>query len=264
MSFKKLILVGAVVGVGIFAIRGTKFFGHAKHEVSSLVDWVESNIPPEKEIARLRKEVSALDKDIRDVGSALAKETVEVKYLRKDAGKLKTQVVKEEENINARGQTISDATEKVSFGGRMISMNDAKEMLNAEVTRQLGRKKALKAMEMSLTARENVKVTLENQLDELKKKKIELSAEIDTVEADINVVKLHQMQSKYSFDSSRLSRIKESLQELKKNNDVAKEMLKLEPSIREEGTSSVEKMTVSDILDRLNEDKADSGKVTKN
>ena len=144
MSFKKLILVGAVVGVGVFALKGTKMFGHAKQEVTSLVEWAESSlVTPEKEISRLRKEVSALDKDIRNVGAALAKETVEVKYLREDSGKMKGLVTTEHEKIVARSEVISAATEKVAFGSRMISPTEAKEKLNADVQRQLSRKKTL-------------------------------------------------------------------------------------------------------------------------
>ena len=248
MSFKKLFLVGAIVGVGVFALKGTKMFGHAKQEVTSLVEWVESSlVTPEKEIARLRKEVSALDKDIRNVGAALAKETVEVKYLREDSGKMKGQVTTEHEKIVARSEVISAATEKVAFGSRMISATEAKEKLNADVQRQLSRKKTLDAMETSLVAREKVKEALERQLEELKKKKIELSADIDTIEAEFNMLKYKQMESKYSFDNSRLSKIKESIKDLRLKHDIAIEEMKLEPTIRTE-SPSVDTLTVDEII----------------
>lgn len=266
MSIKKLLLVGVVVGAGVFAFRHTKIASHAKSEVSNLVEWVESNVPPEKEIARLRKDVSALDKDIKNVGAALAKETVEVKYLREDAGKLKAQVGTEHDKIVARGQVISDATEKVAHGSRMISATEAKELLNGDVTRHLSRKKALAAMETSLGAKEKVKETLERQLDELKKKKIELAAEIDTIESEFNVLKLQQMESKYSFDDSRLSKIKKSLQELKKKHDIAVAELNLAPVINAENPSA-DTMSVDEILGRLGGDQAEKkaeGKISKN
>jgi hypothetical protein len=69
---KKLLLV-AVIGVAAFAaLRGTKFFGLAKQEIADAQTWLDSQIPVEKEIARLKKEVSALDKDRAKVADLLA------------------------------------------------------------------------------------------------------------------------------------------------------------------------------------------------
>lgn len=253
---KKLLIVGAVIGAVAFVAKGTKIAGHAKNEVASLVEWAESNIPPEKEIARLRKDVSALDKDIKNVGAALAKETVEVKYLKEDAGKLRTQVSAEHEKIVARGQVISDASEKVKFGGRTISATEAKELLRADVQRHVSKKKSLDAMEQSITAREKVKDALERQLDELKKKKIELAAEIDTIEAEFNMLKYQQMESKYSFDDSRLSNIKDSIRQLRRRHDEAVEMMKIAPIVRED-LPSVDGQTVDDILAPLTGEKTE-------
>ncbi|MFO0935830.1 MAG: hypothetical protein U0798_04845 [Gemmataceae bacterium] len=264
MSFKKLVLVGAIVGVGVFALKGTKMAGHAKQEMSNLVDWAESNmISPEKEIARLRKEVSALDKDIRDVGAALAKETVEVKYLREDTSKMKTVVANEHDKIVARGQAINESTQVGTNGGKMtVATRDQMVSLDADVKRHLSRKKAYDSMQASLAAREKVKVALENQLDELKKKKIELTSDIDTIEAEYNELKYKQMESKYSFDNSRLSKIKESIQKLKKDHDIAVETMNLEPTIQAE-RSNDHAMTVEGILSQLNGGETEGGKVSK-
>jgi chromosome segregation ATPase len=244
---KKLLIVGAVVGAVAFVAKGTKIAGHARNEVASLVEWAESNIPPEKEIARLRKDVSALDKDIKNVGAALAKETVEVKYLKEDAGKLRTQVSADEQKILARGQVLKEATEVKSNNGRTISVSVAMDQLRADVQRLKSKEKALDAMETSIVAREKVKEALERQLDELKKKKIELAADIDTIEAEFNMLKYKQMESKYSFDDSRLSKIKQSIQDLRKRHDIAVETMKIEPLVRED-LPSTEGQTVDDIL----------------
>ena len=69
---KKLLLV-AVIGVAAFAaLRGTKFFGLAKQEIAVAQTWLDSQVPVEKEIQRLRKEVVNLDKDRGKVGDLLA------------------------------------------------------------------------------------------------------------------------------------------------------------------------------------------------
>jgi peptidoglycan hydrolase CwlO-like protein len=264
---KKMLLVGAIVGAGFATLKGTKVFSHAKSEFSSLTEWVESKIPPEKEIARLRKEVSALDKDIKNVGALLAKETVEVKYMKEDADKLRSQVATEKERLQVRADTLSDATEKVKLGGRMVSPAEAKEALLADVQRAVGRKNSLAAMETSIAAKERVRESLERQLDELKKKKVEMAAEIDTVEAQFQMLKVQQMESKYQFDGTRLAGIKASLLELRKKHDMTVEELKLAPVVRSEEGGNAETMSIDEIMQKLNgpetpAPKAD-GKVSK-
>jgi DNA repair exonuclease SbcCD ATPase subunit len=263
---KKMLLVGAIVGCGFIALKGTKYAGLAKNEFSSLTEWVESKIPAEKEIARLRKEVSALDKDIKNVGALLAKETVEVKYMKEDAEKLRTQVATEKEKLQVRADAISDATEKVKLGGRMVSATEAKEALRNDVQRVVGRKNSLDAMEKSISAKERVRESLERQLDELKKKKIELSADIDTVEAQFQMLKVQQMESKYQFDDSRLANIKASLLELRKKHDMTVEELKLAPVVRGDDQPSVDTLSVDEIMEKLNGTDANGtsgGKVSK-
>lgn len=263
---KKILLVGAIIGVGVAAVKFTKFGGYARSEFSSLAEWVESKIPPEKEIARLRKEVSALDKDIKNVGALLAKETVDVKYMKEDAEKLRGQVATEKERLQVRAEAISDATEKVKLGGRMVSPTEAKDALLADVQRAVGRKNSLAAMETSIAAKERVRESLERQLDELKKKKVEMAAEIDTVEAQFQMLKVQQMESKYQFDDSRLAGIKASLLELRKKHDMTVEELKLAPVVRGEESATAEKMSVDEIMEKLNGNESGTksdGKVSK-
>lgn len=249
---KKMLLVGAIVGVGFATLKGTRVLSHAKSEFSELTEWVESKIPPEKEIARLRKEVSALDKDIKNVGALLAKETVEVKYMKEDAEKLRSQVATEKERLQVRADALSDATEKVKLGGRMVSPAEAKEALLADVQRAVGRKNSVAAMETSIAAKERVRESLERQLDELKKKKVEMAAEIDTVEAQFQMLKVQQMESKYQFDGTRLAGIKASLLELRKKHDMTVEELKLAPVVRSEERGNAETMSVDEIMQKLN------------
>ena len=57
-------------------------------------------------------------------------------------------------------------------------------------------------------SREKVKDGLEKQLEALKSQKSELTAAIDALEAEVTMVKLQQMESKYQTDNSRLAKIK--------------------------------------------------------
>ena len=60
----------------------------------------------------------------------------------------------------------------------------------------------------------------------MKVQKAELTAAVDAMEAELAVLKLQQMESKYQTDDSRMAKIKEDLRKLKTKVDVEREKLK--------------------------------------
>jgi hypothetical protein len=269
--FKKLLLV-AVIGVAAFAaLRGTKFFGLAKQEIAEAQSWLDSQIPVEKEIARLEKEVSSLDKDRSKVADLLAKEIVEVRYLRESTDELRTAVANEDDRLRAVAGEIKAATDpknptfKVKYGRTMVSVDEAKEMLKQDVARHVARKNSLDVQEKTLTARERNREYLEKQLDTLQRQKNEMATQIEAFKSEYKALQLAQMESKYQSDSTRLAGIKDSLRELKKKLEIEREKLKLAPRVAEETTGvSTSGQSVDDIIAPLdNGKKADTKKVSQ-
>jgi hypothetical protein len=60
---KKLILMAVVGGIAVAALKGTRVGSFVRSEVRSLREAAEEQVPPEREIARLRAEVRNLDQD---------------------------------------------------------------------------------------------------------------------------------------------------------------------------------------------------------
>jgi chromosome segregation ATPase len=248
---KKLLIAAVVVGAAVLVFKGTRLAGYAKEEIASLKHWVESKVPPEREIARLRKEVAALDKDIDAVKGKLAREIVECRYIKEDADKLRTRVDAEQARLIEVGDQIKAATEQVKYGTRTVNAALAKEMLKADVQRHMTSKKNLEGMEAGLASREKIKAILEAQLEELKAKKFELASAVDAAEVELKDLQLKQMESKYQFDDTRLAGIKESLRELQKNIAIKREELKMGPpaaDLSAPTTGSVSGDTVDEIL----------------
>jgi len=260
--FKKILIVAVVVGAAALVFKGTKVASLAKDEIASLRSWAESKIPAEKEIARLRKEVAALDKDIDAVKGKLARETVECRYIKEDSAKLRTKVDAEHIRLLTAGDEIKATTEQIKYGGRTVNAEKAKEMLREDVKRHMNQKKTLETMESNLASREKIKGILEAQLDELKSKKMELATVIDSIEVELKDLQLKQMESKYQLDDTRLARIKESITELRKKIDIKREELKLAPEGRDLPAPAQAGDTVDDILAPLAD--KDGAKVSKN
>lgn len=253
---KKLLVVAVVGGLAVVALRGTRLYSYARQGAEDVSAWVKDQIPPENEIKRLRSEVKQLDQDVLKIAEQLARENVEVRDLRQTVAELRAKQAEQKEILRARGAAIKNATENVSFGGRSLSVTQAKAELEEAVNRYATNQKTLAALEQTLASRERTRDALEKQLDTLKYQKKELAGAIDALEAEINLLKLQQMESKYQNDNTRLASIKESIREMRKTIDIKREQLRLAPTVHEEQStaSSTTSRSIDDILSILGKD----------
>jgi len=246
---KKMVILGVIGFVAVTALGGTKLASYIRSEINAARERAESNIPPEKEVARLRSELKLLDKDLVTVINELAKQRVAVKELQSDTDSLAVRQTKELEQLQVRGKAIESAEGHVTFGTRTVNIADAKVELEADVKRYTAAQKSLESMQALLANRIKVRDSLEKQLEAMKTQKAELTAAVDDMEAQLAALKLAQMESKYQTDDTRLAKIKEDLRKLKTKVDVEREKLKLMPAAMESTPASgAGTKSVSDIL----------------
>lgn len=245
---KKLVILGIVGFVAVTAVKGSKFGSYIRSELEALKERAESSVPPEREIARLRTEIQKLDKDILGVVNQLAKERVEVVNLKEKADELRARQSKDKELLGARAAAIKNATEQVVFGDRTLTVPAAKAELEEGVKRFTANQKSLAAMDSAVASRQKIKVTLEQQLEAMKNQKGELAAAIDSLDAELTALKLHQMESKYQTDDTRLGKIKEDIRTLKTKIEIEKEKLKLLPTVLDTPQKATSNKSVEDIM----------------
>jgi hypothetical protein len=108
-------------------------------------------------------------------------------------------------------------------------------------------------MNATLATRIKIRDSLERQLETLKNQEKELVTAIDGLEAELNNLKLQQMESKYQTDDTRLAKIKEDMRKLKTRVDVEREKLKLLPAAMEPTPApQTSNESLDDILAPLN------------
>jgi chromosome segregation ATPase len=248
---KKMVILGVIGFVAVTALGGTKLASYIRSEIREARERAESNIPPEKEIQRLRNEIKLLDKDILAVVNELAKQRVGVNDLQTQTEELAAKQSKDKEILTARIDALEKAEGHVTFGNRTIAIADAKVELDAATKRYATNQKSLDSLQALLANRIKVRDALEKQLETMKIQKGELTAAVDDMEAQLAALKLQQMESKYQTDDTRLAKIKEDLRKLKTKMDVEKEKLKLMPVVSEP-TPAANTPSTDDLRSRLN------------
>jgi chromosome segregation ATPase len=256
---KKMVILGVIGFVAVTALGGTKLASYIRSEIREARERAESNIPPEKEIQRLRNEIKLLDKDILAVVNELAKQRVGVNDLQTQTEELAAKQSKDKEILTARIDALEKVAQAdqpvpvshVTFGNRTLAIADAKVELDAATKRYATNQKSLDSLQALLANRIKVRDALEKQLETMKIQKGELTAAVDDMEAQLAALKLQQMESKYQTDDTRLAKIKEDLRKLKTNMDVEKEKLKLMPVVSEP-TPAANTPSTDDLRSRLN------------
>src|SRR5262245_51716245 len=162
---KKMIVLAVIGFVAVAALGGTKLGSYIRSEIRAARERAEDNIPPEKEIGRLRNEVKLLDKDIMNVVNQLAKERVAVNELKEKVDELAAKQEQDKALLTARGEAIKKAQGQVTFGTRTLTIDEANAELAVGVKRWEANQKSLDNLHVTLANRIKVRDAMEKQLE---------------------------------------------------------------------------------------------------
>lgn len=265
---KKLIVVAVVGGLAVAALGKSRIGSYIRTEIKSLRAQAEEHIPPEKEIARLRDEVSLIDKDIKKV----VKEQVAKEQERDELVARKKALDKNlpgmRDRLMARAAVVESAEERskagekgatVVFaeGDRPISLRDAKIKLEVWVNELASAEKEAAHLDAKIASLNRIILKLDAQQSAMKKAKSDLDAAIDELQEDVLALQIQQMESKYQTDDTRVSRIKESIEKQRKRIDLQKrELAKLQGTGDEAAGKSVKEIMAPVTVPVKSEDAA--------
>jgi len=233
---KKLIVVAVVGGLAVAAFKGTKWASYVRTEVKSWRQAAEDAVPPETEIARLRGEVKMLDEDTIKIVKQLARLQSDQADLVARQKDLDTRKVALTDKLRKHEAAVRAAEEKaksgeanvlVSFGDHQVSLANGKQRLKDMVQAYADVEKELKHVRAKQDTQQRIIDKLEQQRLAMGRLKTDLDSAIDGLEAEVQEVKLQQMESAYQTDDTRVAQIKESITKAKKRLDVQRRELAL-------------------------------------
>jgi len=262
---KKMVILGVIGFVAVSALGGTKLASYIRSEIREARERAEANIPPEKELARLRSEIKELDRDIVKTIGQLAEQNVAVENLKtKNAEIAKNQEATLKslklrgEALKAREEAIRNAQGHVTFGNKTVNIADAtkeldadKKALEQDANSYKATQKLLETQQATLANRTKVRDSVKQNLEAMQAQKGDLTVAVEELAAQLEALKAEQTRSKYQTDDTRLAKIKEDIRNLKTKLDVEKEKNRLmqggaNPAVKSESTKSVD-----DILGSL-------------
>jgi chromosome segregation ATPase len=183
---------------------------------------------PEAQLAALRKEVAAFDKDITALTAELARETVAVKRLEEqfEASKLWHMGLPIAIDVLTKDIKAAEADGggKVVSGMRTMTVAEAKELL-AKMARSRDQfEKPYAALEATLAARVAGRDALQKRLIAVKAQRAALLDTTDAIDIELRVLK---PKDGAKVDDAKLAEVKKRLADLQRTLEVGREVLNL-------------------------------------
>ena len=110
---KKMVILGVIGFVAVSALGGTKLASYIRSEIREARERAEANIPPEKELARLRNEIKELDRDIVKVIGQLAEQNVAVDNLKAKNAEIAKNQEAALKSLKLRGEALKAREEAI-------------------------------------------------------------------------------------------------------------------------------------------------------
>jgi chromosome segregation ATPase len=210
-AFWALVAAAGLVGGAYFLGFGS----HLRTAWKTAAHDLQRQVPPEFEIARIHDQLNQIEPDIHKNLSKLAEECVAVDNLRTDIADARVRLEKQKKVVLTMKADLETGAKTVSYHNVELTADELRDRLTQEFDAYKAAEKALKAKEDVFKAKEAGLNAAKQKISAMRTAKEQLEAELAKTEADLKMVQLRETQSKFQVDDSRLSNIKQSMQNLK-------------------------------------------------
>lgn len=248
----KKILLGSAIVVGSGAlIAGTSGVSYVKTGYHSIRDTIKEQIPIEVEIKRARDMISDLKPEIADNLKVIAREEVEVAKLQREVAAKQTSLNKSKQAILKLKDDVQSGVKYVSYGGKQFDMDEVRKDLNDRFKHFQTQEATSSKLEKVLAARELNLQAARRKLDEMLAAKRQLEVEVENLQARHTMVQVAETSSQFSMNDSRLSNVRQTLDEIATRIDVAEKLVDCCDSTM--GIPVSEDDAPSDLVDQITE-----------
>lgn len=237
--FRKLGIAAVAVVGGLMVLNWAGLSSYSATAFQNIRTHLKKQVPLEFEIQRVRHEIAQLTPDMKTHCRKIAEEMVSVDNLREEIVSTRKSLDERKATVRTMAHDLDNGVRTVVYDGREHNT----KWLGARVARDLA---ACKRMEKELTNKEARLEVKEKALDAARERlatvrtqKEELELLADQMDTELKQVRLAQSQCKFTFDDSRLGRIKETLQEIRNRLNVEVKAAELEGQFSGEATPAV-------------------------
>jgi len=224
---KKVLIAAVAVVIGLAVVKGTWLGSHLRHSAKRVGQWVETTVPPEQEIARLRMEVQNLKKDDEKHIDKVARLAVEVEKMERELANVKANLTRSEGQLRQVRKELGDSN-FVVFAGQRYTRDD----LRAEALAFKAAEDTVKSKEESIQAKRRILTLEKKKLSELQTVRNQMSADLERLEALLVEERHAQAANQSCIDDSNYLEIRKNMDSVRERIDVLKKKRELRGEMR--------------------------------
>jgi len=224
---KKVLIAAVAVVIGLVVVKGTWLGSHLRHTAKKVGQWVETTVPPEQEIARLRMEVQNLKKDDEKHIDKVARLAVEVEKMERDLANLKANLARSDSQLRKVHNELGDAN-FVVFAGQRYTRDE----LRAEGLALKAAEETAKSKEESIHAKRRILALEKKKLNELQNVRSQMAADLERLEAQLAEERHAQAANESCIDDSSYLEIRKNMENVRERIEILKKKRELRGEIR--------------------------------
>ncbi len=227
--FKKLLLGGVLI-VAVPMLVGSMLFGrgiwsYMSTAYSEMKTEAKDMVPIEWELKRARHMITKLEPVIAGNRTKIVREEIEVAKLQRQVQRNQELLAKcKREMLQLRDDLESGSTQYV-YSGRTYSA----EQVKADLANRFKHYKTLEAttakLQKIVDIRTNKLEAARRKVEEMLAAKRQLEVDVENLEARLEMIRVAEAASEFSFDNSELARTREVVSDITTRLDVTERML---------------------------------------
>jgi chromosome segregation ATPase len=246
----------AIIGTGVLLvvavlIFGTEAISYVRTSAGYVSEAVTDSVPMEFQIDRARGMIEGLVPEIRDGLHVIAKEQVAVERLEKQIAEQEASLAKAEEQMVRLRDDLQTGKEVFVYAGRNYTANHVKSDLANRLERCKTAKATLEMQRQIYDARLKKLDAAREDLDGMLAEKRKLQVDVENLEARLKMLEAAQTTSDYSFDNTKLARVKDLINDLRTRLDVAEKLFDAEGHLQ--GQIQLEESAPEDVVKQVAE-----------
>ena len=227
--FKKLTIAAAAVLLIGGLLFGRNLFPYARTAFQNVRQSVQDSIPVEAQIDAARQQLEQIGPEIKQMRYEIAKEKVAV-------SKLEDQLIAQKSDLDSQYSKMMALRDHLESGdsyfvskGNSYNNDRVRSDLEYRFKNYKTAEATVEKLDRILELRIQGLVAAEAKLDETISQQRELEVQIENLAARQQMVEVAKTASRFSFDSSELSRTRQMIEDIGTRIDVETEMMNLTP-----------------------------------
>ncbi len=215
----------AIIGTGITLMLGLFFFGrdmasYVNTSARYMRDSVQDSVPTEFQIERARNMIVDLGPEIEKNMLAIAREEVEVERIEAQIADTEILLADQKHDLLRLRGDVATGKEVFTYGRRAYTVQQVKLDLSNRFDIYQTKERTLGSLRDKFDARSNALTAAQDKLQALISAKDELEAEVESLEAQAEMVAAAEAANAYHFDESKLGRVRQLVSDLQTRLDV--------------------------------------------